>query len=39
MQPDLDYITDVLYAIDINLEDMRYRLSEITTEISNMEIT
>ena len=58
MQPDLDYITDVLYAIDINLEDvnrgftpsgyltinyyledMRYQLSEITTEISNMEIT
>jgi hypothetical protein len=58
MQPDLDYITDVLYAIDINLEDvnkgftpsgyltinsyledMRYRLSEITTEILNMEIT
>jgi hypothetical protein len=58
MQSDLDYITDVLHAIDINLEDvnrgmtpsgyltinsyledMRYRLSEITTEISNMEIT
>ena len=58
MQADLDYITDVLHAIDINLEDvnkgmtpsgyltinsyledMRYRLSEITTEISNMEIT
>jgi hypothetical protein len=58
MQPDLDYITDVLYAIDINLEDvnkgmtpsgyltinsyledMRYRLSEITTEILTMEIT
>jgi hypothetical protein len=57
MQADLDYITDVLYAIDINLEDvnkgmtpsgyltinsyledMRYRLSEITTEILNMEI-
>ena len=57
MQPDLDYITDVLYAIDINLEDvnkgftpsgyltinsyledMRYRLSEITTEIYTMEI-
>ena len=58
MPADLDYITDVLYTIDINLEDvnrgftpsgyltinsyledMRYRLSEITTEISNMEIT
>lgn len=57
MQPDLDYITDVLYAIDINLqdvnrgftpsgyltinsylEDMRYRLSEITNEIYTMEI-
>ena len=57
MQADLDYITDVLHAIDINLEDvnrgftpsgyltinsyledMRYRLSEITTEILNMEI-
>ncbi len=56
MQPDLDYITNVLYAIDINLEDvnrgftpsgyltinsyledMRYRLSEITTEILTME--
>jgi hypothetical protein len=57
MQPDLDYITDVLYAIDINLEDvnrgmtpsgyltinsyledMRYRLSEITNEILTMEV-
>jgi len=56
MQADLDYITDVLHAIDINLEDvnrgftpsgyltinsyledMRYRLSEITNEIYKME--
>ena len=39
MQIELDYITEALHAIDLNLEDMRYRLSEITTEISNMEIT
>jgi hypothetical protein len=58
MNVELDYITEQLHAIDINLEDvnrgmtpsgyltinsyledMRYRLSEITTEISNMEIT
>ena len=57
MQADLDYITDVLHSIDINLEDvnrgmtpsgyltinsyledMRYRLSEITNEIYTMEI-
>jgi|688.fasta_scaffold625973_3 hypothetical protein len=57
MQVELDYITEALHAIDLNLEDvnrgftpsgyltinsyledMRYRLSEITTEISNMEI-
>jgi len=57
MNVELDYITDVLHAIDINLEDvnrgftpsgyltinsyledMRYRLSEITTEIYTMEI-
>ena len=56
MNVELDYITDVLHAIDINLEDvnrgftpsgyltinsyledMRYRLSEITTEIMTME--
>ena len=56
MNVELDYITDVLHAIDINLEDvnrgftpsgyltinsyledMRYRLSEITTEIYKME--
>ena len=56
MQVELDYITEALHAIDLNLEDvnrgftpsgyltinsyledMRYRLSEITTEISNME--
>lgn len=56
MQIELDYITDVLHAIDVNLEDvnkgltpsgyltinsyledMRYRLSEITTEIITME--
>jgi hypothetical protein len=56
MQVELDYITDVLHAIDINLEDvnrgftpsgyltinsyledMRYRLSEITNEIYKME--
>jgi hypothetical protein len=56
MQADLDYITDVLHAIDVNLEDvnrglapsgyltinsyledMRYRLSEITNEILTME--
>ena len=58
MQVELDYITEQLHAIDINLEDvnrgmtpsgyltinsyledMRYRLSEITTEILTMEIT
>jgi hypothetical protein len=57
MQADLDYITDALHAIDLNLEDvnrgitpsgyltinsyledMRYRLSEITNEIYTMEI-
>ena len=57
MQIELDYITDVLYAIDFDLEDinkgftpsgyltinsyledMRYRLSEITNEIYTMEI-
>ena len=57
MQVELDYITDALNAIDINLEDvnrgftpsgyltinsyledMRYRLSEITTEIMTMEV-
>jgi len=56
MNVELDYITDVLHAIDINLEDvnrgftpsgyltinsyledMRYRLSEITNEIITME--
>jgi hypothetical protein len=57
MQIELDYITEQLHAIDINLEDvnrgmvpsgyltinsyledMRYRLSEITNEIYTMEI-
>jgi len=57
MQVELDYITEQLHAIDINLEDvnrgftpsgyltinsyledMRYRLSEITNEIYTMEI-
>ena len=56
MQVELDYITEQLHAIDINLEDinrgftpsgyltinsyledMRYRLSEITNEIITME--
>ena len=57
MQIELDYITEALHAIDLNLEDvnrgftpsgyltinsyledMRYRLSEITNEIYTMEI-
>jgi hypothetical protein len=57
MQVDIDYITNVLHAIDVNLEDvnrglapsgyltinsyledMRYRLSEITNEILTMEV-
>ena len=58
MQIELDYITEKLHAIDINLEDvsrgltpsgyltinqylddMRYQLSELSTEINNLEIT
>jgi hypothetical protein len=57
MQVELDYITEQLHAIDINLEDvsrgitpsgyltinqylddMRYQLSELNTEISNLEV-
>ena len=57
MQIELDYITEALHAIDINLEDvsrgitpsgyltinqylddMRYQLSELNTEISNLEV-
>jgi hypothetical protein len=57
MNVEIDYITEQLHAIDINLEDvnrgmtssgyltinsyledMRYRLSEITNEIYTMEI-
>jgi len=57
MQIELDYITEALHAIDLNLEDvnrgitpsgyltinqylddMRYQLSELNTEISNLEV-
>lgn len=57
MQIELDYITEKLHAIDINLEDvsrgltpsgyltinqylddMRYQLFELSTEINNLEI-
>ena len=58
MQIELDYITEKLHAIDIDLEDvsrgltpsgyltinsylddMRYQLFELSTEINNLEIT